>query len=70
MIIIYRILAISSMILLVSSCKTSGPALDKTNASSIEKAVTSHTANQAYGVTSNAVVRSNATTEGAKSLRP
>ena len=63
---IYKILAISSVLILVSACK--GPALDKKNVSSVDKTVTNNVVRNVDHVTSGAAATSNAVTQAAKHL--
>lgn len=65
---IYKILAISSMLVLVSACQNSGSTLDKKNISSADKTVTNNVSSNVGHVTSGTVATSNAVTEAAKSL--
>ena len=63
---LYKILAISAVLVLVSACKTLGPALDKKNISSVDKTVTNNIVRNVNHVTSSAVATSNATTQATK----
>ncbi len=65
---IYKTLLVSSILVLISACKTSGPDLDKKNVSSVDKAVTNHVVKNIGHVTSSAAGTSNVTTQAAKNL--